>query len=617
MELKKLFSILVLLSSNSVFAMNAEQIVEVINNNHQQVQSFTVNQAASQGHLQWSSLKGPVTGRNLHVIPLGSNPEQFIFFNADFIYKTMDGGGHWEPIQKPSNAGIKDLIAVDAQRLLLSTLGTIYLSEDQGKTWVPTHQSTGSWFGGFVAANPETIFLKSAAGYSHSNLFRSVDGGNNFSPASLGIDFDFWVFNIAAKDNLAVAMIQGIYLSKDAGKFWIQPKEWKNFSAFGGIAISSKQDIFLAADYNVYKTNPVDYKLEKMTSDLDLQSIKLAIDNDDILYLSGEKNKEHQLYRSEDAGKTWVFLEAFPNLISFKPLNNGKIIINTSQNITLYNPEDNSQKILPLNFSSAIVNEVIALDKDHLFAVDYGLFSSNDAGATWKLLENGYSFNLTTFKGSLLSLKTAYLKQSWDKGNTWEKVALPEKECTDITNQQDTLILNCKSQGQYLTTDLLLWQPLNNQPKDKSYLHQQTIYSTDGKSLRVSRNAGKTWETLLDNLHEYNPKIDGFGDNLVLIAFPGAGVIKTEDGGKTWDLMNTGLQDFNFIYLKVLSPDNYILATTQGVYLSRDGGKIWMLETDNLSDAGLKSLHLQDDILLAGTNGTGVYQASLHAAFSK
>jgi photosystem II stability/assembly factor-like uncharacterized protein len=129
----------------------------------------------------------------------------------------------------------------------------------------------------------------------------------------------------------------------------------------------------------------------------------------------------------------------------------------------------------------------------------------------------------------------------------------------------------------------------------------------------VSNDQGKTWSVLLDNIHYWTGKIAGYQSKVLLASFNGAGIIKSTDNGKTWSLINEGLTDFHFKILKVVDELHYYVAADQGVFRTEDGGMHWVAENNALENQDVLSLFVNENVLLAGTNGSGVFKATSNA----
>ena len=81
--------------------------------------------------------------------------------------------------------------------------------------------------------------------------------------------------------------------------------------------------------------------------------------------------------------------------------------------------------------------------------------------------------------------------------------------------------------------------------------------------------------------------------------------------GKQWHLINNGLSNFNFTNLIVIDADHYLISTEAGIFSTKNGGEEWMLQNNGLKNPVISDISLHGRILLAGTEGSGVFRASL------
>jgi hypothetical protein len=200
---------------------------------------------------------------------------------------------------------------------------------------------------------------------------------------------------------------------------------------------------------------------------------------------------------------------------------------------------------------------------------------------------------------------------SKDKGVTWQKTYrfYSSEDCESISSQNGGVIISCYS-GQYFSRDLSSWNKINGNGQSSGYFDGLSIYSCDGLSLKVTKDEGKTWATLLRPLSPYTSYMTGYRDKVILIAIYATGIIKVTNDG-AWEFINNGFTHLDFSSILALSENNYVVATDTGIFYTQDGGKHWTPENNGLENLDVKSLSVNGNILLAGTNGSGVFQALL------
>ena len=597
------------------FALNNQEIVNLIHHSKQSVH-HPINLKQQTNALNWSSLHGPRMGSSVHVIQVQNNPTILFAFHqytTGLIYKSIDSGQHWQPLPTPIDKPLNDLVSVDENRLLLASGDKIYSSDDRGEHW-QLAKDFNKYAYQFFVLNPNLILLEVNRNFSSCDLYRSLDGGKTWAPANLGLerDNDFW--GMGGRDNVLLVGTDTLNISTNGGESWTHADIWKNHY-IDYIAVNSKHDIFLGgSSLGLIKTDPQGKTWENMINGIDGKIHQVMVDKQDHIYVLAKG-----LYRSTDNGQSWQLLIDLPTLTDFKVLDNKKILISTHDGLMLSDDSQLHYEKLPTSFSMSEIDNVLALDEDHLFAIDGwmqgSLYRSQDAGKTWVLSRAGIMNAITSFNHQVVALELDEPYQnimvSKDKGLTWQKTYRfhSGEACDSFASQQGGIILSCYT-GQYFSRDLSAWKKINSAGHSSGYFDGQSIYSCDGLSLKVTKDEGKNWATLLGNLSPYPSYMTGYRDKVILVAIYATGIIKmTHDGA--WELINNGVTHFAFSNILALSETNYVVATDTGIFYTQDGGKHWTPENNGLENLDVKSLSANQAILLAGTRGSGVFKAIL------
>jgi hypothetical protein len=185
------------------------------------------------------------------------------------IYKTTDGADNWAPVANvppsvPTSLAIDPLNHSTIYAADAATPGAVYKSSDAGTTW----QSLGSAvsFARSVAVSPHTPGLVYAG--TDQGLFRSVDGGNNWSliPSRKGkIVFDpVSSSTVYLLSNPFAFNPEGVFKSTDNGQTWIPMNKGLNSPQAVALVIDPQKPstLYLAStpsggfDAFVTKINP-------------------------------------------------------------------------------------------------------------------------------------------------------------------------------------------------------------------------------------------------------------------------------------------------------------------------------------------------------------------------
>jgi len=617
MEIQRFISsILLTIAASSTFAFSNQEIVTLLNQQAKQSSHLLHRNKHNTSTLNWESLHGPQLGTAVNIVQMKNNTSMlFAFrpFSVGAINKSIDGGQTWKAISTPKNIFMFDLISIDENHLLLAADQSIYLSTDQGEHWTLSANLNRYCYKLF-ALNPNLILLTTDIHSASASLLRSLDGGKTWTPARLGLDTEYSLRGLGGRDNFLFLGTKGLNISTNNGVLWTQPEKWKSIPVYT-LAVSSKYDVFITDNsHSIYKTNAYGLNVEEIKPNFTGYIDDIKIDNQDRIYaMTHSYSPDHSyLYQSINQGKTWKLLHESTQIYNVTTLDNGKMIVSTNEGLLQYDESLENFAKLPITFSVSETNKILALDENNLFAIDGStsgtLYSSHDGGKTWIPSHSEKVRDLGVLNNHLLKTEWEHLSVSDDKGQTWQEITSPGKECESMSSQQDSLILGC-SDGQYLTRDLSHWKMLKNY--GSNYVYGHSIYSSNRKSIKYSNDDGQTWKTLLDNLNDHGTNITGYQDKIVLVAVYEAGIIKTTDGGTTWDLINNGIEDYQFSGIKALDENKFIATTQGGVYTTLDGGKHWTAENNGLDNIKIKSLFANQDMVLVGTNGSGVFKASL------
>ncbi len=140
--------------------------------------------------------------------------------------------------------------------------------------------------------------------------------------------------------------------------------------------------------------------------------------------------------------------------------------------------------------------------------------------------------------------------------------------------------------------------------------------------IAISRDAGATWglAQLPVKAHvlalAMSPAFDR--DGIALAATASDGVLRSADGGLTWHAWNFGLLDLaiNAIALSPHFGDDTMCfaASDHGVFISTNGGRAWQELPAGMENGPFTALAVsngnQDAVLLAGTEGSGLWKAA-------
>lgn len=548
------------------------------------------------------------------------------------VYKTTDGGQHWERIWYGDNlaryiwvhpedhnliyvsTGIFDREAANSNPSTKDPGGVgILRSHDGGKTWEVLGVANGiradELYFGSLYMNPK-----------NPNILLGAAGNDPY----------MWVLG---------RPIGAIYRTADGGDTWTRVLDLPNAS-----------------------------------------TVEICEGDPDVVYagsLSG-------FYRSDDGGLTWQQLAGglwgpedvaagFPIDLQCDPRNPMRIFVNNYVGGNFLS-EDGGQTWVTASkgYTGALMNQVaVAQDNPALVyaTARSGVFVSENGGETWRGLSRGVARPLEAVGLAVNPFDSQHIivtisdagplpKVSHNGGQTWSQAqiptldpaqwALPRKIFFSPTQpgyvwatSGDTACETPKTCNigygvGYSTDGGETWNLStlkDGDAMDLAFGPDGSVYAAlyPGNIYRSEDN-GATWEALAEQINSAfeitdpdmpGPSITALAvssrDPHTLIAgFRRGGVMVSHDGGRTWAISSAGLAPETEVLDLLADPAHpgvvYLAAADSGVFISRDDGETWQALNDGLGNRAVVSLALSWDEqhLYAAVVGGGVWRLDLN-----
>jgi photosystem II stability/assembly factor-like uncharacterized protein len=272
------------------------------------------------------------------------------------------------------------------------------------------------------------------------------------------------------------------------------------------------------------------------------------------------------------------------------------------------------------------------------------LFRSDDAGATWRQIQNGLSggFSVASILVNPANADVVYVGiygsgvfKSVDRGENWTQLlpsSTPKFNAVVIDERNpDTLYVALGSDGVYKTTDAgMSWTLISGalginrtvfvtslflDPVDSRRLY--AVSSAQG--LFRSEDAGASWQLVRSGMVALS-WIDPTNSALYGIQEVGE-LVKSVDRGLTWSAIGAGLPTNVFLGTLRSDPADpsvlYIGTGGAGVFRSGDAGLTWSAFNDGIGSRSVGSLLIPpsgNPVLYAGTD-TGLFDYRSRAEF--
>ena len=549
------------------------------------------------------------------------------------LYKTTDGGKTWKnTLEIDKYTGVTDLVidprnpdilyaaAFQRARHVFTYLGggpgsTIYKSTDGGETW---HKSAKGLPGGdlgriglTVSADPDIIYAIVEATNGKSGLYRTVNGGANWTKQGGHVTSGNYYQEIIADpvDPLTIfSMDTWLSSSHDGGKtfqrvgertkhvdnhcIWINPKNTDHWivGCDGGI-----YDTYDAAKTWVFKANlPI------------TQFYKVAVDNDEPFYNIYGGTQDN--YSMGGPSRT----------------NTAHGIRNDDWYIT-HGGDGFESQVDPEN------PDIVYAQSQYGVLVRYDRKSGEELGIQPKERkdENAYRWNwdaplqVSAHKSGRLYFAANKVFRSDDYGNSWDVISddltrqlnRNELEIMDRVWSVDAIAKN-RSTSPYGT--LVAFSESAIDPNllvvgsDDGLIH----ISTDGGDnwKKVDNIAGVPKRTYVNALYcsQHDPSVIYAAFNHHKYGDFKPYIYKSSDKGMTWNKISNNLPERGSVYSieeDHLDSDLIFCGTEFGVFFSSNGGKRWKQLKGGVPTIAVRDIAIQrrESDLVLGTFGRGFY----------
>jgi photosystem II stability/assembly factor-like uncharacterized protein len=321
-------------------------------------------------------------------------------------------------------------------------------------------------------------------------------------------------------------------------------------------------------------------------------------------------NSDGDLYRSNDAGKTWEIVADLHGkslrTLSMAASNPKILVVGALDGIyRSRNGGHDFERISPEHHAEIKNVESIAIDPvnpDVIYAGTWHLpWKTEDGGQTWHSIKKGVIDDSDVFSIVIDPSQPANLFIS---------------ACSGIYRSDSAGELFRKIQGipySARRTRMLQMDPTNH----------NVVYAGTTEGLWKTTDAGATWKHMTgSNIIINDVLIDPRNSLRVLLATDRSGVLASNDGGVTFTASNRGFthrqaaallvdrNDSAILYAGVLNDKEY-----GGVFVSRDAGLTWKQNSDGLDGRDVFVLRqAADNSLIAGTDH-GLFTLQPNAAY--
>ncbi len=383
------------------------------------------------GGKDWEAIPG-MRGKSVRAMAIAASDSKILVAGAlDGVYRSNDGGNHWERISPANDASIKNVesIAINPQDPGVVYAGTWHLAwktSDGGVSWQHINKGMiddSDVFSIIVSsASPSEVFASACSG-----IYKSINAGDLFQKIQ-GIPFSARRTRVLKQDPSNPAIVyagttEGLWKSSDEGKSWKRVGNPEIVVNDVLIDPRNSQRILLATD----------------------RGGVLASDDGAATFSASNHGYTHRYARG---GAAW------------HPINNIVIENASVRAIKLKNGKSKS-RVSTTGVRSVLgarVNDVELGAHRWFAATSAGLFSSKDQGKIWTggPIANQQDFVSVQSQGELVVAATrSTVLVSHNEGVTWQPVVLASypTNIRSVTVTPDTQIFVASREGAFRSAD--------------------------------------------------------------------------------------------------------------------------------------------------------------------
>ncbi len=548
------------------------------------------------------------------------------------VYKTTDGGLHWNAIWRGDNlaryvlidptnvntlyvsTGIWDREAANSNLAANEPGGVgILKSTDGGTTWRTINNGLKNLYVGSLfmhPADPQVLLAGTGFGFyrTGNGAYMTTDGGEHWTQVLETADTPedstpVTSVEISTTDpNIMWAGGIGFWRSNDGGSSWT--RYWGEMGFWGpsGIRLG----------------NPIDFQADPRNPD------RLFTNN----YNGGN-------VLSEDGGKTWVestmgYTGATVTSLTVDAQNAATVFASekggpyrTANAGELWSGVNRIRGTFPVPGAAKIA--IDPADSTHVVMAenkDARVYESHDAGNSWDLIVD-YRDEMWTMHGAgategMLAIAFAPSRpQRVYGGFGWYVCGQHWPE--GMVKQPIVSLLMSEDSGH-------TWTRRTGTALDRWSIEQIVVHPTNadaawaataGGGVFRTTDGGTTWQSVssgLGTLVETSLAMNPRDPNVLYAGSVRGGVFKTANGGATWQAVNAGMNPNDNVISVVVDPvrPNVVYAGSEfsGVYVTEDAGTSWRLLNNGLRTRAVEALAISNDgmVLYAGTDGDGVFR---------
>jgi photosystem II stability/assembly factor-like uncharacterized protein len=509
------------------------------------------------------------------------------------------------------------------------------ISSDGGATWVSTGV-IGRWRDIEYKPNNPNIIYAAKQSSGGSNVYRTVDGGNNWNIINNGVSSTGKHRPLIAvtADNPEVVYalysasdhgFHGLYKSSDAGDNWVLQSNTPNI-------LGRATDGSDAGGQSWY----------------DL-SLGVATNNENLVYVGGIN-----IWRSDNSGANWdidansgnganySYMHVDQHAFEFNPHthvayagNDGgfyKYMNNLNKWVDISDGLEISQ-FYNLGLSKSNPNRVVAGAQDN--------GTEMLTGSTWDAIMGGDGMEcaIDHYDEDIIYAEYQYggLRKSYNGGNSWNNIKPVNYEGGwntpyEMHQTNNNLIVAGYNEVYRSTTAGAIWDSVSFNVSNGGAIRsialassdEDYIYASTYSKIKVTKDAGQSWTYIKPGLPNYNitdVAVSTTNPDRVWVTLSDYNnahkVYESIDAGDNWTNVsgnNLPALPVNCIVYQGGANDDLYIGTDAGVYYKNNNMSDWVPFNNGLPNVIVKELeiHYDEGTISAATYGRGVWKSNLN-----
>lgn len=544
------------------------------------------------------------------------------------VYLSSDDGRTWiEPDTSLSRFWITAFAAMSDQgriRLFLATRQHgVFVSTDRGKSWWKSSSQVVPLMVASLAVSGRIVYAATDTG-----VLASTDYGISWHKE--GLDYiGINEITVSGTGIIYVSSYPGLFYSTDRGNSWMVANSPARGGPVSVVSVSGRR-LFARVGRSLF----VSTNSGKDWKSLGLENewvTSVVVDGKDIFVGTNSDG----VYRSDNRGLTWrtvndgtmkagVFHLASDNTGIYAGAKGFGVYKSTNGGQSWHNLKISRN---PGFFPNTVITSLDVSGNEVCARTWSALYYSPDAGASWKNAAiNGrygrwFASALALSGPIIFSSNEQTLVRSTDGGRSWSIADFGLGLSGDRPPAPASNHLQFVQQITRIGPDIIsgprvFGHPVIRQPQVIRNVQAidcsgRNIYAgVTGGCFYFSGDQGDSWVRIDSGItaKDFNQITDVGGDIYALTE--GDGVLKSTDSGRLWTKVNDGFTDFD-AHVLVYSGQDLFVGTGNGIYFSDDRGRNWTRVNDGLKDSVVIGLTINGDYLYCGTWDHGVWKRKI------